>query len=117
MISKARAKLASQQVLMFNYIDLQGILISISNYLAAPKPLSCSPTPSRKCTRATTESLILKEKISMLSVEKTNTNSGLLGQGLAYPFFFHHRGKGLEGIWQNQEGPTSSPSLTVLPKK
>lgn len=78
-----------QQDFMFNYLDLNEILISISKHLAPPKPLSCPP--SCKCTHASRESVILNEEVSMLPAEKPNTNSELLGQCLAYPFPFTQR--------------------------
>lgn len=67
MISNARAKVGSQQGLMFNYLDLHEILISRAKYLAPPKPLSPTPTPPAPYKQL--QKMILKEKMYAFSRE------------------------------------------------
>lgn len=63
MISNARAKLGSQQGLMFYYLELYEILISRAKYLAPPKPLSPSPTPTPRAPHKQLQKRILSEKM------------------------------------------------------
>lgn len=95
---------------MFNYLDHHKILISISKYLAPPNHHPHRPNiPSWKHTHITLESVILNEEISILSVVKTNTDSGLLDQYLADPSTFPPK----EGVWKGS-GRTKKSQYLVL---
>lgn len=103
-ISNTSAKLGPQQGLMFNYLQLHEMLISISKYLAPPKLLS---HPQHIIYY---KSVVPNEEISMLPLEKTNTDSGLLGQWPAYA----SSSTGEEEVWKGsgrREKSASSPTV------